>query len=414
MRLLFVLLLLGLSGRVIAQRDEKTVILNHADSLVGREINGERARELIGNVWLTQGSIVVRCQRAVQYLTSNKVALEGEVEVLDSTMRMVGNRGMYYGDDRVAEAFERVMVEDGSMTLKARYGKYFIREKKAFFRDQVVVEDSGSVLSADSLEYFRIDQHSIASGNVVIANMSNRMTIFGDHFEDFRQRKYSIMTGHPKVLEVDTVSGGKLDTLVVRSGMMESYRDSLERLVATDSVRIIRNELTAEAGSSILYTKQDSIVLRSKPFVWYTVDRSQENQVSGDSIFIKLFKRRLETVHVCGDADAISRADSQYVKRFNQMTGQEITMRFAENKLRRIDVDRTATSLYYLFDGRTPNGVNRTSGDHVTITFSNGAIDKIKVIAGPEGKYYPERLVKNKEAGFNLPGFQWREDRPKR
>src|ERR1051326_1610328 len=366
-RFLFLAAFLALSCTALARQSEKTVILNHADSLVGREINGERARELIGNVKLTQGSIVVSCRRAVQYLTSNKVALEGEVEVIDSTMRMVGNRGMYYGDERIAEAFERVMVEDRSTTLKAKYAKYFIKEKKAFFRDQVVVEDSGSVLHADSLEYFRIDQHSIASGNVAITNPSNRMTIFGNHFEDFKQRKYSTMTGRPKVVEVDTVSGGKLDTLVVTSRVMESYRDSLERLVATDSVKIVRNELSAEAGASIFYTKQDSITLRDKPFVWYTVARSQENQLSGDSIFIKLLKRRLETVHVRGNAGAISRADSLEVKRFNQMTGQEITMRFADNKLQRIDVDRTATSLHYLFDGKTPNGVNRTSGDHVTI-----------------------------------------------
>lgn len=398
-------ILLGQEGNV--------VVLNHADSLVGREIDGERARELIGNVRMTQGSVVVTCRRAVQYLGSNRVALEGEVQVADSTMRMVGNRGMYYGNERVAEAFERVMVDDRNTSLTSDYGKYFVREKRALFIGRVTVEDTGSILNADTLFYYRTDRHSIGTGNVSIRNRSGRMKVFGDRFENDRARKYSVMTGSPRMIEIDTAGGGRPDTLTVTSMRMESYEDSLERLVATDSVRMVRSQLAAEAGSSIFFTKLDSIILREHPFVWYESDQSQDNQVSGDSIFIRLRDRKLETVFVRGTAAAISRADSHYVHRFNQMTGQEIILHFADSKLDRVDVDRTATSLYYLFDGRKPNGVNRSSGDHVTMTFVAGKIDKLKIIAGPEGQFFPEKMVRGKESQYNLAGFNWRENRPR-
>src|SRR5947207_70525 len=104
---------------VSARQSDKDVILNHADSLVGMQIDGEEARELIGNVKFTQGSVVVTCDRALQYRKSNKVSLEGVVEVRDDSMRMVGMRGMYYGDTRTAEAFERVQLEDKTTTLQA-------------------------------------------------------------------------------------------------------------------------------------------------------------------------------------------------------------------------------------------------------------------------------------------------------
>lgn len=399
-------------GGIRAQESEKVVVLNHADSLVGRVINGEQVKELIGNVQFTQGTTVVTCKRAMQYIASNRITLEGEVVVVDSNMRMLCSRGMYHGNEKVAEAFERVTVEDRNTSLTSEYGKYFANEKKAYFRGNVAVEDSQSVMTAHELTYDRRDQHSNATGDVKITGTRNRMTIFGNHFEDFKQQRFSRMTEHPRLVQIDSAAKGGADTLVVTGGVMESYHDTLERLVARDSVKIARGELAAEAGLAVFYTQLDSIILRKSPFVWYTVDRSQDNQVSGDSIFIKLRNRKPGTIYVEGDAYAVSRADSMYPDRYNQMSGQEIVMRFADSKIRRIDVERTATSLYYLFDGKRPNGLNKASGDRVTILFKEGRIDELKVISGPEGHYLPEKSIRHRESEYNLPGFNWRERRP--
>jgi hypothetical protein len=274
------------------------------------------------------------------------------------------------------------------------------------------VEDTASTLTADELTYYREEQKSIADGNVRVVNKENSIAITGNHFENYKQQKYSRMTGQPEVVQTDTSSDGTIDTLIVKSRFMESYQDSLERLIATDSVSMTRNGFSAEAGISVFYTAADSITLRKSPVVWYTPKKFDDNQVSGDSIFIKLKKRRLETVYVRGSAFAISRADSQHTDRFNQLTGQEIIMQFASNKLQQMDVDQTATSVYYLFDENKPNGLNKTSGDHITFTFSDGKIDQIKVAGGVEGKYFPEKMVNKQEKEYNLPGFNWRESHP--
>jgi lipopolysaccharide export system protein LptA len=401
------LLMFCFSGTSRAQENDTPVILNHADSLVGSEINGEQVKELIGHVKFTQGRVVVTCRKAVQFLASKKISLEGEVEVLDSTMRMVGERGMYYSAERMAEAFDRVMVEDGQTVLKSDYGKYFVKEKRAFFKTHVYVEDSASVLTSDELTYFREEQHSIATGHVIIKNPANRMTIFGEKFESFKKQKLSRMTVAPRLLQIDT-SGGKSDTLTVTSMIMESTDDTLERLHAIDSVHIRRSEMQAVAGNAIFFTKLDSIILRRSPFIWYCSDSGDVNQLSGDSVFLRLKKRKLERIYVRGNAHAIAEVDSAWPRRYNQMTGQQIIMNFADNKPVEIDVHKTAISLYYLFDGKEPNGVNRTSGDEVIIYFRNGKIDRLKVIGAVEGQYYPDRLVRQKESDYNLPGFVWR------
>ncbi len=391
----------------------KIVTLDHADSLVGTQINGEQARQLIGHVRFHQGRTVVTCDRAVQFLKSNRMELEGTVEVDDDSMRMVGARGTYDANQKVAEAFDRVLLEEPTTTLRSRYGKYYVNEKKAYFTNDVFVQDTSSVMTANELTYYREEQHSVAVGNVKVENQKNGLTIYGNELESFRKEKKSFITGAPRVVQIDTSGNGKHDTLIVTSRRMESYQDTLERLVAIDSVFITRAGLSAQAGISTMFTKLDSITLFRSPFVWYTGESNDENQVSGDSIFIKLKQRRLQTVYVRGRAVAIARADSIYRNRFNQMTGQEIILHFDSSKVRQIDVNQTATSLYFVFDEGKPDGANKISGDHVTISFAEGKMEKIKVFPGVEGQFLPEKMIRKHEAAYNLEGFNWRE-RPKR
>jgi lipopolysaccharide export system protein LptA len=393
-------------------QDENVIHLEHADSLVGLVLNGEQVRQLIGNVKFKQGKMTVTCKRAIQYLRSDKIGFEGEAEFYDGSMRMVASRGTYDGVTKTAEAFDRVMLEDSGTTINAAYGKYFFDQKMAHFTTNVSVSDSASQMTSDLLTYYRTEEHAIADGNVKIRSFHRQTTLYGDHFENFRKKSFSRMTGGPRLVQVDT-AGAKKETLLVAAKTMESYRDTLERLVAQDSVRMVRGGLQAEGGYALLYTVLDSIILRKSPLVWYSSSPTDDNQVSGDSIFIKMDNHVLKSVYVRGSAFAISRADSLFANRFNQMSGQEIVMRFDSNQVKSVDVDRTATSLYYLFEEGKGNGMNKSSGDHVTLSFADGKIDKIKILGGVEGKYYPEKMIANKEADFNLTGFDWRVTRPR-
>jgi hypothetical protein len=410
--------LAGLSPGLRAQEktapggeEGKIITVEHADSLVGSEIGGEQVRELIGNVRFRQGRTHVTCQRARQYLATNRVWMEGVVEVTEDSMRMVGMHGTYDGNLRVAEAFDRVLVEEPGMVLHSTHGQYFVNDRKAYFDTAVTVEDSASVLTARELTYYRDEQKSFAHGNVVVTNVRNGLTITGNTLENFRKLKYSRVTQEPRVFQVDT-AGGRRDTLSVTALLLESFQDTLERLVATDSVRILRGDMAAEAGVSTYYTGLDSIILERSPFVWYSTLSSGANQVSGDTIFIKLQKRKLEKVYVRERAVAISRADSVYRNRFNQMTGREIILTFQDDRIQSINVNTTATSLYYLFDLGRPNGMNKSSGDRVAMSFQDGKIHSISVITKVEGQYFPEKMIRGRESVYNLPGFNWRENHP--
>jgi hypothetical protein len=46
--------------------------------------------------------------------------------------------------------------------------------------------------------------------------------------------------------------------------------------------------------------------------------------------------------------------------------------------------------------------------------FVDRRIDRIKIVGGVEGKYFPEPMIAKRERQYNLEGFRWITDRPQR
>jgi lipopolysaccharide export system protein LptA len=380
-----------------------------ADTLNVRQVDGEDVRELIGHVLLTQEKTRVTSDRALQYIRLGKFLLTGNVVVTDDSLTLRAPRGIYYRPERRAEGFERVRLDDGGTRLTAEYGEYFAEERRAFFHTHVIVVDSSSVVSADTLLYWRVTRRSLALGHVIVRSPAEGLTIYGGRLDHDAVRLYSRMTVSPLMVQIDSAGEGRFDTLQVRGVILESYRDSTRRLIARDSVELVRTDLAATARYACFFTAGDSILLRSAPVIWY-----RDTQVAGDSIDVYLKKRKLERLHVMGNAFAVSRSDSLHPDRYDQIAGDRLRMLFAAQGLSRTDVEGRAVSLYHLYDDSLANGVNRTSGDRIVMLFAGGKAETITVYGGVEGQYFPENMVRGKEAEYALPGFTWRARPPHR
>lgn len=394
------------SGPDAYAQTSRVIVLQNADSLVGRVIDGMNARELVGNVHISQDQVQITCDRAVQMIDNGTVELVGNVTVRDDSLTITAPRGMYYRDARRAEAFGQVTLDDGLSHLEAEYGEYLVGPRTAFFHTRVVASDTASLLNADTVRYDRERRFMEAHGHVVLYNHADRVTISGGHFENDAPAAYSRMTVGPVLFQRDS-SGGSVDTLIVRSRTMESYGDSLRRLVATDSVQIVRGSLAGTAGRVVFYTTGDSILLRKTPILWF-----ERTQVTGDSITVYLRQRALDRIRVDGNAFALSQSDSLFAQRYDQLTGESLEMYFIEKKLQRIHVESRATSVYYLYEDSSANGLNKTSGDRIIMQFAEGRARSIQVVGGVEGQYVPEPLVGRREREYDLPGFRWHTTRP--
>jgi len=402
------LLVVAAFSRPAIGQENRVFVIHNADSVQVKLINGEAVREAIGHVLISQGRIEIACDRAKEFVEKGIINLNGNLVIRDEKTTMRAPRGIYHKTDRRAEVFDNVVLDDGNVRLTSKYGEYLAEPRIGFFRGNVRVVDTASTITSDSLTYFRNAQESIAEGHVRIVNETDHVVITGGKLEHDARTQFSRMALKPVLVQRDSLPSGVTDTLVVCSQVMEAYRDSIKKFVAIDSVKIVRADLAGIGGLAIFFTQGDSILLRRSPVAWYG-----QTQISGDSMNVYLLRRKLRQVDVMGNAGALSRSDSLYPQRLDQIEGESMRLTFADSGLTRIDVDVHAISVYHVYEDTLGNGLNKISGDRVVLHFAGGKVSNIRILGGVEGQYVPENLARNREEQYALPGLTWRKDRPR-
>jgi len=411
------------------------------DSLVGKVVNFETVREVIGNVVLTQGNVRITCNKATQYLAKNDALLEGNVIATQDTLVIETERGFYYGDERIAESKVGVKLNDRKMVLTALNGDYYFNENRAYFTKNVKLTDETTTLIGNELTYFRQEEKAIAVGNVAIRdsvniinadslvhfrgtkitfaeknvrirNQKENTVIFGEHLEDYSAKKYSIMTNNPVLVQIDTTESGAMDTLVISSVTMESFNDSSKKFIATDSVKILRGLFASKNAYSIFYRNEDKIITMKRkpeesfPVLWYDL-----TQLTGDSVAILLADNQLDRIEVYGNGFILS-SNIDYQTRFDQMSGDQITIYFDTSGINNTEVTGNVLSIYYSYEGTETNGLIKASSQKGKIFFVDDKVDEVKLYTNVLSEYHPENLVTGNELSFTLPAFMIVKDRP--
>lgn len=404
------------------------------DSLTGSNINGESVREVIGHVTLKQGNVIITCNRAVQYLSRNNAILEGNVIVRQDTLTIEAQKGYYYGNQRIAECSTGVKLNDGKVILSAVNGNYYFKEQRAYFSDNVKLYDTVSTMTCSRLNYFKNEDRAVATGNVTIfdslntivadsmvhlrntkttfaernvriTNSSNNLIIYGSHLEDYSQKKYTLITENPLLVQIDTAQDGQKDTLVISSLKMESFNDSSKKFIATDSVRIVQGSFASKNSYSIYYRQQGEIITFKRPnetippIMWY-----EATQLTGDSVNIFIKNNRLEKIHVMNNGFILSQ-NKTYPLRYDQISGDSLTIFFDSTGINHTDVIGNVLSIYYNYDNGEPNGLIKASGQKAKMLFKDKAVNEVKLYVQPIGEYYPENLVEKNELSYTLPSF---------
>lgn len=444
---LFLILLNSLHAQ---QREIITVI---GDSLIGKIVDGETIREVHGNVVLTQGNVQITCNTAIQFIARNDAELIGDVVVTQDSITITTERGFYYGNLRKSESTVGVKLDDKKVNLTAQVGEYFFDEDRAFFRQDVVLYDTVSTLTSDELTYFTNDDLAIAVGNVKIVdkeniiesdslrhnrktrvsiadnnvriqNLVNHVIIYGDHLEDYAEQSFTLIDRNPLLIQIDTTYQTKedsllgevtemyIDTLLIRSRIMEAYRDTLNLFKAADSVRIIRENFASVNDLTLYYRGDEKIVtyrasLESmQPVLWHSA-----SQLTGDSVSIYLEESRIKQLDVDGNAFILSQSEI-FRNRFDQTSGESLKLFFEGNQIVSTEVYGGVLSIYFLYEENEPNGVTKSSSQAAKINFENNEVVEVRLYGLPASEYYPEKQVAGSEHTFFLPAYIFHENRP--
>lgn len=422
------------------------ILLNHADSLVGKDTPSGALTYLLGNVSLTQGNVQVTCNEAIQNNSLNTVILKGNVVITQGSGRIFSPYVEYYGNSGIAISPNGIRLQDEKSVLTAKYGEYSTQSYIAYFKDSVLIVDPKSVIESKFTKYNRKTKNSIATGFVIfetdsavlysdslfyspsqkvssafgqilLASKFSSSQLEGDSIFYNLSNQSSVVMGYPNAMYVDTTqkaTNSVQDTLYVTGDTLYATRfEEFDEIKVHGNASAIRSTFNSISDSLhiITFQRNDTMVSKfiGRPIIWY-----DSTQLTGDSIISITKENELRTIESFRNAFLLSKSNSKYLDRVDQVEGDTITINFSNQQIQTIYADGNAQSLYYSYEEDVADGNAKNFADEIEIQFIENKPDLINWKGGIRGEYFPEKFVEGKVNSFNLPRFQIRTDKPKK
>jgi lipopolysaccharide export system protein LptA len=363
-----------------------------------------------------------------------------------------------------------IIKDKKGLTIRTKEGFYDIKRKIANLYKRSIIEDSTFSITADEIAIDSVNGLSEFRGNAVYRSKDKKQgfDMIANNIKTNNKRSTIMATQIPLLIikqgsdsifiTADTLFSGRVIDLVkskkipavrpvpfdtttkketlkavikdtvkvatvkptIKKGSSKIFIDSvklkleppvdstLKYFEAYKNVKIFSDSLQA-VGDSLFFSGQDSVFrLFDNPLLW-----AQENQISGDTIYLFLKNKKPERLYVFENALSISKVDSSNY--FNQVRGNSINALFdSTGQVDFLTAKGSAENIYYAQDEQKRFvGVNKNSSDLIEIIFTEGKPKRVKFINNLEGNLLPMRGKTNHDE-LKLKSFNWQDKlRPK-
>jgi lipopolysaccharide export system protein LptA len=459
--------LAALAFTTLAHAQDRGHVKTTGDTLIGA---GQDVEHLMGHVQFSQGALYGSADQGTYDKSLGRLELTGHVEIHQDTLSLYAPHVTYSEVTGIGHADGNVRLFDRDIELTAAEGDYDMDNQVARFRHHVTVTEKKSTSVSDSLVYYRATQTTIllgnasaksdsgsmaadtiiyvkaldettakghahvendslrvaadwlfdsrslgrilARGHVAVENIPKKTTIFGDTLARFAQLNYMIVPRNPLLEYLDSTqvrdSTGKMvttwDTTFVRADTMKLYQGDSARFVAIDSVRMLRLGFSL-TGGLLVFDQNKEVITVSKDkrqHVW-----NDSTEIDADSIAMTMRDRHIQRIYAIGHAFATSPVDEfPNSGRIHQLEGDSMVLIVVRDTARSLYDLSSALSIYFMVSSGKADGVNRASGDTIRMDFKGKAVQRVTVISGTEGEYFPERFVGKRAAAFRLTDYE--------
>lgn len=292
-----------------------------------------------------------------------------------------------------------IVSKDKQDSIYCENGWYDTRFDRSRFRKNSRIWHEVQFLTGDSLYYERKNGFGQVFNNAVIKDTLQDVILTGNYGELRRKAGRAFMTDRAVAILVD-----KKDSLFMHADTVMATFDTsqhIKRVFCYYKVKFFRYDIQGLCDS-LVYRGQDSVLTMYRdPVLW-----SGPNQLTADSVRMTMLNGQADSLFMFNSTFIISKDDTN---RFNQIKGRNLTAKFRNNELYKINIMGNAQTLYYAREeDRTLIGINKAIASNMLIFLEKNQLQSITYIEKPEAHLIPEKEFPPQE--LKLKGFKWYEE----
>jgi len=372
---------------------------------------------------LVRDKTILTSKEGIYYGETRDVIFKKKVELRDPENKIITDTLTYNTYSQLANFTSPSKIITGSRVISTSNGNFNTGLKKGNLYDRSSVDDSTYHFIAD--EMFIDDSTGLSEfrGDAIYRSKDSlSFDLLAGNIKTNKKKSILFATEHPLLLikqkkdtlyiAADTLHTGKITDL---ARTIPKARDSIGKIKDTTldkyfeayhHVRIYSDSLQAKADS-LFYSLNDSTIrLLSNPIVW-----ANENQITGDTIYLYVKNKKPEQLYVFENAFAINKIDT--TEYYNQLKGNKLNAWFDDGSITKMRTKGNAENIYFALDNdKKFIGVNHSNAQIIEITFENNEPAKVVFRNQLTGNMSP--IGQTTKSQLMIRGFKWQEEfRPK-
>lgn len=315
----------------------------------------------------------------------------------------------YHDVSEVTMFFGPTTITGDKTSIYCENGYYNTKRDQSRFGKNAVITSESTTLKGDSMYYDGKTGIGEVFRNVEIRDTTDDYIISGDFGKHYEKTKQSFVTGHALMTQIF-----EDDSLFMHADTLRSVSDTSGKdyVYAFHGVKLFKKDLQGKCDS-LYYSSMDSTLqMFYDPILW-----SEQNQITGDSISMRMKGGKLSKLFVNGNAfiisDAEAKGDSIVVgEKFNQIKGRKLTGTFVDNDLHEVYVEGNGQLIYFPTEEEKMKpvamGLNKGECSNIHITIEDNALKKIRMETETNSIFTPMKM--SDKGKFRLEKFKWRKD----
>ncbi len=346
-----------------------------------------------------------------------------KVELKDPESQIITDTLEYNTYSQLTNFISPTKIISKSRVIRTKNGNYNVGTRKGYLYERSSIDDSTYTFIADEMAIDDSLGLGEFRGNAVYKSKDSlSFDLMANNIKTNRIKNILLATELPTLLikqkkdtlyiTADTLYSAKVTDLnrpfvLARDSTGKTTDTTLNKYFeAFHNVKIYSDSLQAKCDS-LFYSLSDSTIrLFNKPIIW-----SNNNQITGDTIYMFLNNKKPEQLLVFDNAFALSKVDT--TKYFNQLKGIRLNAWFEDGALTKMRTKGSAENIYFALDSKKDFiGINKSSAQIIEIDFENSEVSKVIFINQLTGRMSP--MGQTPLSQFTIKGFKWLEDqRPK-